>query len=186
MGLFYEGDRVRLGSVRGGIVVRHEGQLRVRIHDSRTLLWLDHMVPDEGPDGRIFPNTWNLCLTCSNPTTSADFCLNCEARAEASAQDFEARARRREQADALAKGEPAYGVHLAGPVEQDARSVRQHCARCGVQLVAYIDGGEKRHQPPAGTFREGTLLQRGALGLAVLDRVAVPTCAARVARKRSA
>lgn len=88
--------------------------------------------------------------------------------------------------DYLAKGEPVYGIHIAGPVEQDARTVRQHCARCGVQLMAYMDGGQQRQQPPIGTYREGTLLERGGLGLVALDRIAVPTCAPRIARKRSA
>lgn len=178
MPLFYEGDRVRLGTLRGGVVVRVDGRLKVRFHDSRTTLWLDHCVPDEGPDGRIYPNTWNSCLTCSNQTTSEDFCINCEARAQGEHAAVAKASRPR--------WDRAYSIHLAGPVEQDGRSVHQHCARCGVQLVGYLDGGEKRQQPPAGTYREGTLLERGGLGLVVLTRVAQPSCQPQRVQARTA
>jgi hypothetical protein len=61
------GDRVRLGATRGGIVLPVDGRLRVVTPDGR-LHWLDHWVTDEGPDGRIWPNTWDLCDVCGNPT----------------------------------------------------------------------------------------------------------------------
>lgn len=61
------GDRVRLGATRGGIVLPVDGKLRAVTPDGR-LHWLDHWVTDEGPDGRIFPDEWDLCELCGNPT----------------------------------------------------------------------------------------------------------------------
>lgn len=80
------GDRVRLGALRGGIVLPFEGRLRVVTPDGR-VHWLDHWVTDEGPDGRIFPDEWSACDLCGNPTKGSGpiptgycadaFCRNC-------------------------------------------------------------------------------------------------------------
>lgn len=155
---FSEGDRVRLGALRGGVVVCHDGQLRVRFGDAQKLLWLDHCVPDEGPDGRIFPSTWDHCPTCSNPTTGF-FCINCDRRF----------------ARAIAQPQPPLPVHLAGPIRRSPRRYEQRCTRCGALLVSAL--GETRPGPPPGTFPEGSLVQRTYMGLgAPIEPVTEPTC----------
>lgn len=171
MGTFYEGDRVRLGEMRGGVVVRHAGKLRVRFHDAQTLLWLDHCVPDEGPDGRIYPNTWDLCEHCGNPTVSSFACVNCEARSRSAAETFARNEQRDEYLDAIAKGEPAFGVHVASSIRRHGRTVEQRCARCGVVLMRYI--GDPASPP---LYREGQLIERTYTGWGPTARVTDPTC----------
>jgi hypothetical protein len=74
---FRFGDRVRLGAMRGLVVLPIDGRLRAVAPDGR-LFWLDHFVPDEGPDGPIRPNEWHRCAECGNATTDDILCCNCD------------------------------------------------------------------------------------------------------------
>lgn len=159
IGRFSEGDRVRLGILRGGEVVRVEGKLRVRFPFASRLLWLDFCVPDEGPNGRIFPNTWNTCVDCGNPTMQPFHCSNCDRRSQREAEAFDRAERRREEREAEANGEPSYGVHVASSVRRHGRTIEQRCARCGAVLTRYVG------DVLVGTFPEGALVERGYLGL---------------------
>jgi hypothetical protein len=167
MARFSEGDRVRLGAVRGGIVVRVNGKLRARFPDSGDrLLWLDYLVPDEGPDGRIYPDTWAGCERCGNPSPSAE-CINCRRRAEHAADAFDQRLTSAERR--LDK------VHVAGPVERAERRTFQRCERCGVELRGYIGSEDKA---PVGMLAPGSLVVRDRFRnvVAAVDQRLQPTC----------
>jgi hypothetical protein len=180
MARFYEGDRVRLGALRGGIVVRHLGQLRVKFLGAATLLWLDGVVVDDGTDGRIYPNTWDACEHCGNPSPTPE-CLNCRRRAEAQAEAFDRRTTAAEKRHAR----PSFGIHVAGPVERVERRTFQRCLRCGADLAAYV-GGENTE--PVGMFPAGALVERTYLvGLVrPRDPQAKPNCTPATAIRRSA
>jgi hypothetical protein len=67
---------VRLGALRGGIVLPVDGRWRV-VTPAGRVHWLDHWVTDDGPDGPIHPNEWDGCELCGNPVRSAPICVNC-------------------------------------------------------------------------------------------------------------
>lgn len=178
MGHFYEGDRVRLGALRGGIVVAVNGKLRARFPDSDRLLWLDYLVPDEGPGGRINAHSWASCHGCGNPSV-AFFCVNCEQHAQRQIESFHRRETAREHRDAIDRGEPSFGVHIAGPIQQIDRVVEQRCARCAVVISRSIGGlpVPMRWFPDSSLFPEGALIERGYLGIGrPRGRVTAPTC----------
>lgn len=153
MGTFYEGDRVRLGRVRGGIVVKVDGVLRVQFPPSKKLLWLDYVVPDEGHDGPIYPNEWHACDGCGNPSPSW-CCTNC--------------ARRQAQRD-TATFIPNR-VHVASSVRRHGRTIEQRCARCGGVLTRYVG------DCLVGVFEEGALVEHGSIGLVARPGLTAPTC----------
>lgn len=189
IGVFAVGDRVRLGSLRGGVVVRHEGKLRVQFPNSGDrLLWLDGMVPDEGPDGRIYPNAWDPCERCGNPTVG-ELCTNCERRGTEAADAFDLSETALEHREAIARGEPSFGIHVASSIRRHGRTVEQRCARCGVVLSAFIGDTPfpPRWFPESSLWPEGAMVERHALGLGrPTDAAARPTCRPISAARRTA
>jgi hypothetical protein len=160
------GDKVRIGAHRGGVVFedRPGTPWLVRWPSSRAgapVTWLDHCVPDEGPDGPIDSNTWTRCEGCENPSISL-WCVNCTAR---QAAEVKPPAPLRGQ---LRIASPPIGVHMAGApgVLEDYPGVKiQACARCGAPLKCIPDveaGVTPPDTLPAGDFYQvGALIERG-------------------------
>lgn len=156
---WYVGDRVRLGSTRGGIVIAHVGKLRVQFPDG-SLNWLDHCVPDEGPDGKIYPNGYALCVECDNPTTGTagqPFCVNCTAR-----HDRETVWRPVASPPTIDPPAPSIDVHL---VSDDGAT----CAQCGADLRVPSRG-------LGPTYKPGDFIARGHGWQAISFAANTATC----------
>ena len=163
---WHVGDRARLGRVRGGEVIQRDGKLRVSWPDG-SVGWLDHCVPDEGPDGPVYEHSLEHCEGCGNLTISRLFCVNCERRA--------ATFQLPDRAPVLVRiRPPAPGVHVAG--EPDRATGLQCCVRCKAVLKC-SDPNYTERAVPGGTYPVGALIERGRGWQAMsLSLDAVPTC----------